>query len=104
MNAVNTDNLSFQAGLEAVRELWHRQNDLYSLRLRCLNNKFKGKTYTDLLTWWYTWQKEARLCSLLTLSQEDFSALLLVTNMPVAYRTELMTATTRQLCCKIAKS
>ena len=95
MNDINTDNLSFQAGLEAVRELWHRQNDLYSLRLRCLNNKFKGKSYNDLLTWWITWQKEARLCSLLTLSQEDFSALLLITNMPVAYRVELMTANTR---------
>ena len=60
-----------------------------------MTNKFQGKTYNNLLSWWYSWSKEARLCNLLSLSEDEFSCLHLILNMPLAYRTELMTTNTR---------
>merc|ERR1712032_155153 len=83
------------AGLDILKGVWQKTHDVYSMRLKCMANTFQGKTCSELQTWYYSWQKEARMCNLLNMSEEEYKVFTLLTNMPIQFKTLLMTSNTR---------
>ena len=95
IEAIEPDSVDFQAGLDILKEVWQKTHDVYSLRLKCMANTFKGKTCSELQTWYYSWQKEARMCNLLNMTEDEYKVFTLLTNMPLQFKTLLMTSNTR---------
>ena len=92
---MNTDNIGFSEGLDIIRELWHKTHDIYSLRMKCMSKQFQGKTYADLLRWFYEWSKEAKLCNLLNMSEEEHKCFVFLSNMPTPFKITLLAQNTR---------
>ena len=95
IEGIEPDTIDFQAGLDILKEVWQKTHDVYSMRLKCMANTFQGKTCSELQTWYYSWQKEARMCNLLNMSEEEYKVFTLLTNMPIQFKTLLMTSNTR---------
>ena len=91
----NTDNIGFPEGLDIIKELWHKTHDIYSLRMKCMSKQFQGKTYADLLRWFYDWSKEAKLCNLLNMTEEEHKCFVFLSNMPTPFKITLLAQNTR---------
>ena len=92
---LNTSTIGFSEGLDIIKEIWHKTHDIYSLRMKCMSKQFKGNTYADLLRWYYDWSKEAKLCNLLNMTEDEHKCFVFLSNMPMQFKMTLLAQNTR---------
>ena len=63
--------------------------------MKCMSKQFQGKTYADLLRWFYDWSKEAKLCNLLNMTKEEHKCFVFLSNMPTPFKITLLAQNTR---------
>ena len=52
-NYVIPADTDFEKGLEYLRETYYKKNDVFILKMKAAADTFKGKTFTELQTWFY---------------------------------------------------
>ena len=67
---VPADN-DFERGLELLRETYYKRNDIFLLKLKTSADTFRGKSYSELQTWFFKYRQKARNCGLSTMSEEE---------------------------------
>ena len=69
-------------GLEILKETYFKKNDMYTLKLKTSADTFKGKTFSDLQSWFFKFRQKARNCGLSTMSEEEMFCFRLITSRP----------------------
>ena len=61
-----TDN-GFEKGIELLKETFYKKNDIFLLNLKTAADSFRGKSYSELQTWFFKYRQSARNCGLSTM-------------------------------------
>ena len=81
--------VDFQRGLEIAKESYFKKHDMYSLRLQTSADIFKGKTYSELQSWFFKFRQRAKNCGLLTMTEDEILCFRLVTAMTTSMQQTL---------------
>ena len=71
--------IDFARGLEILKETYC---DMYTLKLKTSADTFKGKTFSDLQSWFFKFRQKARNCGLSTMSEDEMFCFRLITSRP----------------------
>ena len=73
--------IDFERGLEILKETYFKKNDVYTLRLKTSADTFRGKTYSELQSWFFKFRQKARNCGLSTMTEDEMFCFRLITAM-----------------------
>ena len=80
-NFVIPADTDFEKGLEYLRETYYKKNDVFILKMKAAADTFKGKTFTELQTWFYKYRQSAKNCGLSTMTESEQYNFKLLTSM-----------------------
>ena len=80
-NYVIPADTDFEKGLEYLKETYYRKNDVFILKMKAAADTFKGKTFTELQTWFYKYRQSAKNCGLSTMTESEQYNFKLLTSM-----------------------
>ena len=80
-NFVIPADTNFEQGLEYLKETYYRKNDVFILKMKTAADTFKGKTFTELQTWFYKYRQAAKNCGLSTMTESEQYNFKLLTSM-----------------------
>merc|ERR1711978_824292 len=71
----------FEKGLELLRETYYKKNDVFILKMKTAADVFKGKTFSELQTWFFKYRQSAKNCGLSTMTESEQYNFKLLTSM-----------------------
>ena len=80
-NFVILADTDFEKGLEYLRETYYKKNDVFILKMKAAADTFKGKTFSELQTWFYKYRQSAKNCGLSTMTESEQYNFKLLTSM-----------------------
>ena len=80
-NMILQTDTDFEKGLELLRETYYKKNDVFILKMKAAADTFKGKTFTELQTWFYKYRQRAKNCGLSTMTENEQYNFKLLTSM-----------------------
>ena len=80
-NMVLQTDTDFEKGLELLRETYYKKNDVFILKMKTAADVFKGKTFSELQTWFYKYRQSAKNCGLTTMTEDEQYNFKLLTSM-----------------------
>ena len=54
-----------------MKETYYKKNDIFLLKLKNAADVFRGKSYSELKTWFFKYRQSARNCGLSTMTEEE---------------------------------
>ena len=81
--------------LELLRETYYKKNDVFILKMKTAADVFKGKTYSELQTWFFKYRQSAKNCGLTTMTEEEQYNFKLLTSMTEKMKTLLFVQNAR---------
>ena len=88
-NMILQTDTDFEKGLELLRETYYKKNDVFILKMKTAADVFKGKTYSELQTWFFKYRQSAKNCGLTTMTEEEQYNFKLLTSMTEKMKTLL---------------
>ena len=76
--------IDFEKGLDLLKETYFKKNDIYTLRLKTSADTFKGKSFSELQSWFFKFRQKAKNCGLSTMTEEEMLCFRLITAMSAA--------------------
>ena len=80
-NMVLQTDTDFEKGLELLRETYYKKNDVFILKMKTAADVFKGKTFSELQTWFFKYRQSAKNCGLTTMTEDEQYNFKLLTSM-----------------------
>ena len=94
-NFILQTDTDFEKGLELLRETYYKKNDVFVLKMKTSADVFRGKTYSELQTWFYKYRQSAKNCGLTTMTEEEQYNFKLLTSMTEKMKTALFVQNAR---------
>ena len=66
-NLILQTDTDFEKGIELLKETYYKKNDIFLLKLKTAADVFRGKSYSELQTWFFKYRQSARNCGLSTM-------------------------------------
>ena len=80
-NMILQTDTDFEKGLELLRETYYKKNDVFILIMKTAADVFKGKTFSELQTWFFKYRQSAKNCGLTTMTEDEQYNFKLLTSM-----------------------
>merc|ERR1711873_362501 len=80
-NMILQTDTDFEKGLELLRETYYKKNDVFILKMKAAADTFKGKTFSELQTWFFKYRQSAKNCGLSTMTEDEQYNFKLLTSM-----------------------
>ena len=93
-NFILQTDTDFEKGLELLRETYYKKNDVFVLKMKT-SADFRGKTYSELQTWFYKYRQSAKNCGLTTMTEDEQYNFKLLTSMTDKMKKDLFVQNSR---------
>ena len=87
--------IDFERGIEILKETYFKKNDAYTLKLRTSADTFKGKTFSELQSWFFKFRQKAKNCGLSTMTEDEMFCFRLITAMSASMQQTLFIQNSR---------
>ena len=94
-NFILQTDTDFEKGLELLRETYYKKNDVFVLKMKTSADVFRGKTYSELQTWFYKYRQSAKNCGLTTMTEDEQYNFKLLTSMTDKMKKDLFVQNSR---------
>ena len=70
-NLILQTDTDFEKGIELLKETYYKKNDVFILKMKTAADVFRGKSYSELQTWFFKYRQSAKNCGLTTMTEEE---------------------------------
>ena len=88
-NLILQTDTDFEKGIELLKETYYKKNDIFLLKMKTAADVFRGKSYSELQTWFFKYRQSARNCGLSTMTEEEQFNFKLLASMTEKMKTTL---------------